>query len=501
MGRTVGVVVAVAGLVAALLATWLTRWMLAVVPNDELHASQHLQTLPQLVNISAQPPEPLVHEAKPLLSLPGPTGSTPQPGAKTLLSYLQHACHWVMALRPFKEQLSLLQLLLYARMAYHVLMVSTFCIAGATVCSLVGVHVFRSIRNKAFTLEPFIMRQTVKEVEAGGAGNVDAVIGRGLNDEGELKDELKGELKGELKDELKGELKDELTNLSAGICAGVEKERMAGAVERELGEMKGRLLKVEAEREAAMKVAAEQATAEKLGEVERELGELKKRFRKVEGEQTAVAKVAAEKADLEKLNGLVGAMQRGLGEVKDRMIKVEGENADAEKVNDLEKVTREGFAAVKGEVAAVKGEVAAVKGEVAAVKGEVAAVKGEVAAVKEKVAAVEGELADQKARLLESEAARDGGFAWKEEVTSVKGEVAAVKGEVAAVNEKVAEVEGELADQKVRLLEEKKKVVERGAHERVKRDAKQGPDEAAMRKILQQPGALTKEQVEECRPS
>ncbi|CAI5983841.1 unnamed protein product [Closterium sp. NIES-64] len=411
--------------------------MLAVVPNDELHTSRHMQTLPQLANISARAPEPLVQEAKPLLGLP----------------------------------------------------------AGATVCALAGLHVFHCIRNKVFTLEPFIMRQTVKEVEPEGAGNErgwNGEVGRRSSEEGNSEVH-----------ELKGELKDELKNVSAAIFA---------VLERELGELKCRLLKVESEKEAAVKVAAEQAAAEKVGSMERELGELKKHLLKVEGEmeaaeqaavekvndfagaverelgevkkhllkvegeQAATVKVAAEKADAEKLNELVGAVERDLGEVKGRMIKVEGERADAEKVNDLEQVTREGFAAVKGEVAAVK----------------------------EKVAAVEGELAVQKVRLLESEAARDEGLAAvKGELTSVKVEVVAMKGEVATMKEKVAAVEGELTNQKVRLLqlEEEKKAAERVAHERVKRDAKRAPNEAAVRKILEQPGPITKEQVEECKPS
>ncbi|CAI5491095.1 unnamed protein product, partial [Closterium sp. Naga37s-1] len=395
--------------------------------------------LPQLANISARAPEPLVQEAKPLLGLPGPTDSATHLGAKTLLSYLQHVYYSIMALRPFKEPLSFLQLIRHARTAYHVLVVSVFCIAGATVCALAGVHVFHCIRNKVFTLEPFIMRQTVKEVEPEGAGNErgwNGEVGRRSSEEGNSEVH-----------ELKGELKDELKNVSAAIFAVVEKERVVGALERELGELKCRLLKVESEKEAAVKVAAEQAAAEKVGSMERELGELKKHLLKVEGEreaaeqaaaekvndfagaverelgevkkhllkvegeQAATVKVAAEKADAEKLNELVGAVERDLGEVKGRMIKVEGEKADAEKVNDLEKVTREGFAAVKGEVAAVK----------------------------EKVAAVEGELAVQKVRLLESEAARDEGLAAvKGELTSVKVEVVAMKGEVATMKEKVA---------------------------------------------------------------
>ncbi|CAI5997324.1 unnamed protein product [Closterium sp. NIES-65] len=204
------------------------------------------------------------------------------------------------------------------------------------------------------------MRQTVEEVEPEGAGNErgwNGEVGRRSSEEGNSEVH-----------ELKGELKDELKNVSAAIFAVVEKERVVGALERELGELKCRLLKVESEKEAAVKVAAEQAAAEKVGSMERELGELKKHLLKVEGEmeaaeqaaaekvndfagaverelgevkkhllkvegeQAATVKVAAEKADAEKLNELVGAVERDLGEVKGRMIKVEGERADAEKV-------------------------------------------------------------------------------------------------------------------------------------------------------------------------
>ncbi|CAI6003712.1 unnamed protein product [Closterium sp. NIES-64] len=176
------------------------------------------------------------------------------------------------------------------------------------------------------------MRQTVEEVEPEGAGNErgwNGEVGRRSSEEGNSEVH-----------ELKGELKDELKNVSAAIFAVVEKERVVGALERELGELKCRLLKVESEKEAAVKVAAEQAAAEKVGSMERELGELKKHLLKVEGEMEA-----AEQAAAEKVNDFAGAVERELGEVKKHLLKVEGEQAatvkvaaekaDAEKLNEL----------------------------------------------------------------------------------------------------------------------------------------------------------------------
>ncbi|CAI7786971.1 unnamed protein product, partial [Closterium sp. NIES-53] len=123
MGRTVGVLMAAAGLVAALLASWLTRWMLVGVPNEALRASQQMQTLPQLPNISAQAPEPLAQEAKPLLSLPGPTGSsTICPDAKTFLSYLRHVHFTAINCQPIRELLSYFQRVPDASMAHQLLM-------------------------------------------------------------------------------------------------------------------------------------------------------------------------------------------------------------------------------------------------------------------------------------------------------------------------------------------------------------------------------------------
>ncbi|CAI5471894.1 unnamed protein product [Closterium sp. Yama58-4] len=332
MNRTVVVVVAAAGLVAALLATWLARWMLVVVPRcsrcspDESHSSQQLEKFPQLAYSSSTPePKPWAQEAKPLaqfplslpgvsavdgqlcdwsggsshralaillpgpsamqeeakplahsllslpgvsavdgqlcylirrflspclghvascfewhatrsqavahspLSLPGPTDSTTTYcGAKTLLSHLQDVHHMAMASQPIRGLLTCLQHAAYSAMVHQALMITALYVAGTVLCALL---------RWACTCLVQVSTSSLQQLKTGQERE--------------------------------------------GCCAGSkEKERAVGAVDRELGELKRRLLKLEGE-----KASAERAAAETVGHLEEAM---KEGFAAVRGEVAAV---------------------------------------------------------------------------------------------------------------------------------------------------------------------------------------------------------------------